>query len=136
MYLMAGAIFFMLGVALTFLFYPYRILEVSNEPYPVEHQQILVGEVQHYTIVFCKSGNYVAKQTRVLLQTQTNEYINLDTSVIYSEEGCRESKLSVKIPSYVEPGTYKIVAYIDYQPNFLRTVAYKFETQEFDIIAN
>lgn len=137
------------GVILAyFTFYPYKTIEIFNQPVPVLNDiPVRAGEVVFYKTQFCKYTNVFATISRHLTGsngltiTQGSQRSDLPATLVGDDPAYPCSKTnpltrisgSFIVPENIPAGIYHLKVIAEYQVNPLRKLPYIFETQEFKI---
>jgi len=130
--------FFLLGmmaIVTAYFFYwtlyPFKVVEINNNPVPVAEKVVRQGGPITYTVNFCRFTDVPAVSTRVYV-----DGIEFYTPAIISQfpVGCYLKSFTATVPDSLPPGEYHLEIRNAYQINKLREVPITFETQKFTVI--
>jgi hypothetical protein len=123
---------FIIVITVSFwLSYPYRTVEVSNSPMPVEfvHTEGFGNHILFHA-EFCSYTDKEITIHRRLVNTQVISFPEIKATI---PKGCDIRDLYLKLPKVISPGVYYLDWHIEVQVNPLRKEEYSFTTQEFVI---
>lgn len=136
-YMLSAALVVVLGLfgyVLYQLYYPVKVLEPLNVPYPVLTPVVKVGDRLTIVSKYCKYGTFPMTVSR---QLQGETFITLAPLTPTLPNGCHESKAaSTVIPTGTPPGRYRLVYATSIQINAFRTITVAAETREFSVVPN
>ena len=132
-YLVLIGVFFLLAYIGYYFFYPFKVIDIKNSPYPVITKQVKAGEDLIFHVEFCK---YMSVPSKTTLQLVDGVIISLESmSAGSSPEGCYDVNVSQTIPALIKPGFYKLRITADHEIHpVLRTVRVQAETQVFEVV--
>lgn len=110
--------------------YPYKTAEVT-QPMHVMNKQIKAGNDVVYVIEYCKYTDAPASVARYI---DGNVRYYLNEMQAHVAKGCGKSTATVKIPSEVEPGTYRLLVRNIYHVNPIRDISKDFISETFTVI--
>jgi hypothetical protein len=129
-------IFAAIAVMLYFAFWswwPFNVITYNNLPFPVDKEVYEPGDNIDYTFNYCKHIGARASVTRTLTNaSRTIELEGFESSSFAT--GCGEVSSAVPIPIYAQPGVYRMLITVDFDVHPLRTITYRLETQEFEVV--
>ena len=137
--LLLAAGFGLMGYNSYLMLYPFKTIEVYNQPVPVLTPQAGVGEVVQYDLSYCKFVNKTARITRQLIGKVENpdgyDVISVDDKAVTSNAppGCAQIKSSIVVPAKTPPGRYYLQVTSAYEVNPQRTIEVTWRTQEFEV---
>lgn len=122
----------LMGLFLLWSFYPYKLVEYKNLPYPVLNSNSTVkrGEQLIYEIDYCKHTNEIPEVSKFFIDDII--YQSPD-SVAVATSGCRKQVIYLYVPQNLPTGKYSLRIIIRYHPNPIRTVTYINNTQTFTV---
>lgn len=113
------------------LLYPFRTIEVKNDPYPILNSPVEAGQIVVYEVDSCRYTDLTNDVTRTLVGEVT---IQLNRESQNLQEGCSKFKVaSTIIPSFAPAGTYHIEISNSFRVNALRTIEKRYRTVNFEI---
>jgi len=123
--------------------YPWKGIEIYNQPYEVLTPEVVQGEYVKYHIEYCRFTNVDSLVLHQLIDDEGTTFRIIDSVQIASvntegirlTEGCGELNKAVLIPHFIEPGTYQLEESVSYKINPFHTTSYKFITEPFEVIA-
>lgn len=112
-------------------FYPFKTVDVYNNPFPVVNKPVMAGGVLAYEVNYCRFTDAVAHSSRTLIGPTIITISETDTS---TDAGCRKTTITnTIIPSYAPPGIYYLKIDSCYLVNPLRNICHHFKTEEFEV---
>ena len=126
---------FLVLVYITYLLvYPFKTIEVLNEPSPTTSSQYHRGDDFSTTIHYIKyreadittDRQIECEDGNLITLTATTRHFPLGENVIVTNH--------LVIPNKVSDGNCKLVYLAEYKINFLRTILHRFETETFEIL--
>lgn len=121
---------FLLYIAYWTLF-PFRGLEVKNEPVPVDRKIVTQGDSLIYYMDFCR---YTDKPAIVTRKFVDGIVFTTDPQAVASPAGCGERGVLVNIPENLPPDTYTLKILVQIKINPLRTLTTEFVTEKFEVV--
>lgn len=112
------------------LIYPYKILEVHNNPLPVSKTTVETGGSIYYHLDFCRFTDKPAKVTRQFIDGIV--YTTQPITVVDTER-CGGRDTHVEIPTTLAPDVYHMKVIVQIKVNPIRTITKAFETVDFEI---
>ena len=127
--------FIIVGVAMYWLFYPYKLFVYNTSPMKVINTTVKIGEDLRYIADYCKYTSKIPTSVKRQLVGGYAYDLPVSTSSNFPQ-GC--GKIEVAIPMYLpismRTGKYRIKVTGEYQANPLRTWGYEVYTEEFNLI--
>jgi hypothetical protein len=125
--------FLLISVAIYWLVYPYRVLEIKGSVFPIlnENKTIKRGHVLYFESDNCKFMNITATTSRTFVDT-LNYYIPMTITNV--RKGCGKVTISVPVSELLPPGKYYLHNIFQYKVNPLRTITVEHDTEYFTII--
>lgn len=123
--------FFVLGLLCYWMCFPTKVIDYTNNPFPVNEKEIKQGETVSYLVKYCKYADYVPITTRTFVDGIV--YVTPSFSGNW-EMGCHERTVVVEVPKSLPEGTYKIEILHSFELNPIRTIEMKLETEKFNVI--
>jgi len=120
-------------------FYPFKVIEVSPEPYLLESTEVVAGESIKYHIDYCRYTDVDSNVTHELIsginrtRIPEGEVTNIQSDGLRLREGCGAIVKEVYIPERIAPGEYVLRETVSYQINPLQLAVFEFETEEFTV---
>jgi len=133
-FLLNAAAFLTVGVL---ALYPWKGIEIYNQPYVLDDDNIVAGEWISYYIDYCRFTDVDSHVIHELEDQQGNtRRVSGDAKVsatdgIRLSEGCGQLTKSVYIPPHIPPDTYRLVESVSYDINPFHTSSYQFKTDWF-----
>jgi hypothetical protein len=112
------------------LLYPYKLLEIKNNPVPISATTVEGGEYISYTLDFCRFTDLPATVTRQFID---GVVYTTPTIIVQDTARCGSRETLVRVPPTLLPDTYHMHIIIQIKVNPIRTMTYRFETQPFEI---
>jgi len=119
-------------VILFWLFYPYKVLEIKQNPVMVKTKAVKAGQILVYNFDYCKYNNLEARVTRII--SDGLEY-NSPVTTSNREVGCHNADSDFSVPTGLPAGgNYVLNITYTYKVNPLREIEVKAVTEKFTII--
>lgn len=127
---------FVLTVALSVLayvgylhFYPVKVFDI-NSIYMIT-PKVKAGNDAIYYVDYCR---YFSGNIHVFKTIDGPSLIYVPDAVNANPAGCRTAEVSLNIPTYAVPGTYRIKIVSEAQVNLIKKVTVRFQTDTFEVI--
>ena len=131
------ATFVSLGISFAFMFlvlfwllFPYKTIEINNEPYPIT-KEVKQGGVVVFEMDYCKYTKEEVVISRRFIDGII--YIVPDIVTAYNEPGCRASFITENVPDNLPEGEYYMKFYYTYEVNPIRKITVSARTQTFKV---
>lgn len=111
------------------LFYPYKVIEFKNLPFPIQ-STVERGQFISYDVEFCKFIDSGAVVTRSFVDGIIYTVPDIVTN---QKKGCRTNKIEVYVSKTLSPGDYFIKGVYKYKVNPIREIFVTTTTQHFTI---
>ena len=127
-----GTALILLGLSY-WLYWPYKVVEVKNSPYPIlnANKQVEVGTLLKHQVEYCK---YVDLQSTTTRQFVNNLIFTMPDTVQNNELGCHTIVANTLVPMELPPGKYYLRIIKNYKVNPIRTITETFRTEEFEVV--
>jgi hypothetical protein len=135
-YLWGGLTIAFIGLAIIgfWAFFPYKIIDFNNLPYPVENKVVKQGGQLKYTVDYCKyTEGMPAEVKREFIDGLVFESSDVRANVTL---GCNSVVVPLNVPLSLPPGKYKLRLTVTYHPNPIREVIFINESEEFVVVRN
>ena len=129
-----GALIFIglfVAVISYWLLWPYRVLEIKNNPVPVNKKTVMAGDDITYTLDFCR---YTDKPAIVTRQFIDGVVYTTPSITVLDKVRCGQRNTLVTVPRTLSADTYHMNVIVQIEVNPIRTVTYSFQTQEFEVL--
>ncbi len=110
---------------------PYPVLTEADTVSRIVNPQVMPGDYVQYVAHYCKHFDLTETISRELLD---GFVLSLPTVTSNRPLGCHYEVFAVQIPEQARPGKYKLGLTIEYHPNPMRWVRYKYDTPEFEVM--
>ncbi len=124
-------IIYFLTYVMYLLFYPFKTIDVLNDPMPVLTPVVKSGESVTYMVDYCR---FVGGPGRIYRTITGPSNVPIPPVDSVTKVGCRKTKVSVIVPKGIPVGKYTIHIVHEFQVNPLRKVTGVQDTQEFTVI--
>lgn len=122
----------LMSVLLFWYFYPYKIAEFRNLPFPVlnENAEVKRGERLRYLIEYCKYTDISPMLTKYFIDGVIYETPKVPSVV---PEGCGQIVSDVYVSKAIPAGQYSLKIIAEYKVNPIRTIQFINYTQPFTV---
>lgn len=110
--------FALLALVLYWLLFPYKTIEFNGE-YKTAKTEYIQGEITTYEVDYCKYTNIRPEVTKKFVDGI--EFTSEANKSVFTQ-GCRKEIVELKIPETLPQGKYRLVVFLDYIVNPLKTV--------------
>jgi hypothetical protein len=119
-----------IGLIAFWLFYPYKVLVLKNNPAPVLADSVEAGQMVVYFSDFCRYTNLPAIVTRQFID---GVVYTTPSENVTDIARCDRRIVSVRVPPTLMPDKYHIKVIVQIKVNPIRTMTYEFLTEEFNV---
>ena len=118
-------------------YWPITVIELQPQPYVLQETTIEPGNYIYYDFSYCKYYDvraqiiYQLKGQHAEIALPNTPPQEIDDYTLRLTDTCASTTKGVYIPKHTPPGEYVLYEYVDYNPNFMRTVSYTFKTEPF-----
>jgi len=134
-YIAMIAIVVAISVVLLFVFtltYPFKIIEIYNQPYAVLNSPLYPGEELALSVSFCKFKDTHGVANHILVGDRS---IYLPATQADIAKGCYEFKsLNTIIPTETPSGEYRLYNIVDYEVYPWRKIRYTSVSEPFIVL--
>lgn len=118
-------------VVVYYMFFPIKVMEVSNAPFPVVNKTVRAGGTLQHIVEYCKYVEMPSDSSRQLVNglIYTMATVTNDNPI-----GCHTVTSITLIPQELPPGTYRLRITKTYHLNPIRDFTITNETEEFNVI--
>ena len=121
---------FAFGLFLYYSYYPIKVIEVKNAPFPVISKTVKAGGILQHVVEYCKYVDLPSQSSR---QFVNGLIFTMDTVANDNPMGCHKIISTTKIPQELPPGNYRLRITKTYTLNPLRSFTTTNETEEFNV---
>lgn len=119
-----------IGVVIYWLNYPYKTLELLNQPFEVLTPTVKPGDMMVYHVDYCKYTELPAFVNRSFVDgIKFTELLTLSSN----PSGCHELFATLLVPN-IPPSTYYIKTVYQYKVNPIRTITIEATSSAFQVI--
>ena len=123
----------LLGIVFYELNFPTSAVEFYNEPFPVDKDVYVAGEIVYITIDYCR---FVASKAEVTTSLYGVFVVPVEAHDSSVPAGCSKAVTTRIIPQYTPPGVYYFQFSFDYPVNGLRTISHQARSEDFLVTNN
>lgn len=109
-------------------------IQFTNLPFPVDKSEYRPGEKVVRTADACRFTLAPARISQGLRGTQNYDYPEFTVTTQHLD--CGTSRIPVALPGDLPPGTYYLVAVVQYEVNPLAVRTVRWQTVPFTVVAN
>jgi hypothetical protein len=127
-------LFLSLAVLSVFIFwavYPYKVLEIKGEVFPVVNKTIKQGGTLYFVSDNCKYMDISSTTSRAFVNSIIYYIPSTTTNV---RMGCGKVTISVPVSKEMPPGKYHLQNIFQYKVNPIRVITVEHNTEMFTIV--